>query len=279
MWGNLNNNFKTAKKAIIFIIPVIATFFGAKLVQEYSQIKARAGLDNANFFTQPNDATLPTFLDFQVWVTVKNPVGFVATEISFDKSAVKLSGEIDTSPSPLKNRISVSSMDEANNTGKITITLGLEPTDIGAPANGTFRIANLKLDPNTDVKNINTKLNFITQNTQVVGMDESNYTITAKNTDLKVNEEVLPNVASDSGSTALPSATATASTAATSTNGILNTNRKRGDVDKNNIVNILDIGRVVNSYDGDTNEHRDEDVNGDGKINILDLGVITDNYE
>lgn len=276
MWNNLNKSFKNAIKAIIFIIPVLATFFGAKLVQEYRQIKANAGTDTANIFTQPQNLTLPSYLDLQVWVTVKHPVGFVATEITFDKSVIKLSSEIDTSPSPLKKKIIVTSKDEANSSGKIKIVSGLDPSDISSQANGTFRIANIKLEPIIDLKNLTSKLNFNIQNTQVIGMDESTYTITATNADIKINESTDP--------TSSPMATVTTATntivpIATEKTSIFSTNKKRGDVDKNGIVNILDIGRVVNTYDGDAKAHVDEDVNGDGKINILDLGVITDNYE
>lgn len=277
MWNNLNKNFKNAIKVIGFLIPVAATFFGTKLVQDFRQIKARAGTDSANLFTQPQDLSLPSVLDMQIWVTVKNPVGFVATEITFDKSVVKISNDIDISPSPLKKIINITSANDANNSGKITIALGLEPNDISSPANGTFRIANIKLEPNSDLKNLSSKFSFIQQNTQVVGMDESAHTITATNADIKVNES--------SEQTASPIATVTdaaspVSTAQNDAQATINTsNKKRGDVDKNGVVNMLDIGRVVNNYDGNANTHLDEDVNGDGKINILDLGVITDNYE
>lgn len=274
MWNNLNKSFKNAIKAIIFLIPVFATFFGTKLVQEFRQIKAKAGTDTANFFTQPQNLILPSFLDVQIWVTVKNPVGFVATEMTFDKSVVKLAKDIDTSPSPLKKKINVTSVNDANNTGKISIVLGLEPSDISSPANGTFRIANIKLEPNSDLKNLSSKFSFMQQNTQVVGMDESAYTITATNGDVKINES------SETTPSPIPQAI-TPSEAPTQEKSTINNilNRKKGDVDKNGVVNILDIGRVVNTYDGDANTNLDEDVNGDGKINVLDLGVISDNYE
>ena len=51
------------------------------------------------------------------------------------------------------------------------------------------------------------------------------------------------------------------------------------DVNTDNVINILDIGLVVDNYGSSTPSTARADVNGDGTINIIDIGVVVDHYQ
>lgn len=51
-----------------------------------------------------------------------------------------------------------------------------------------------------------------------------------------------------------------------------------GDVDGNGIVNIVDIGIIIDNYGSSPPIDIRTDLNGDGVINIVDIGIVIDNY-
>ncbi len=51
------------------------------------------------------------------------------------------------------------------------------------------------------------------------------------------------------------------------------------DVDRNGVVNIVDIGLVVDNYGKNLSSNPRADVNGDGTINIVDIGIVVDYYQ
>lgn len=55
-------------------------------------------------------------------------------------------------------------------------------------------------------------------------------------------------------------------------------NTKVGDVNGDNVVNIIDIGIIVDYYNLEPSVKPKADINEDGYINILDIGLVVDNY-
>lgn len=72
-------------------------------------------------------------------------------------------------------------------------------------------------------------------------------------------------------STSAPTATATSTTAPTAL-------PKAGDVNGDGVINITDIGIIVDVYGTQPPTDLRADLNKDGKVNIIDIGLVIDNY-
>jgi len=80
--------------------------------------------------------------------------------------------------------------------------------------------------------------------------------------------------------TPTPTPTGTATSTATPTASPTGSpSAKIGDVNGDGMVNLIDIGIVVDFYDMDVSLKPKADVNGDGSINLIDIGMIVDRYE
>ena len=51
-----------------------------------------------------------------------------------------------------------------------------------------------------------------------------------------------------------------------------------GDVNNDGVINIIDLGIVIEHYAENTNDYSKGDVNNDSVVNIIDIGIIIDNY-
>lgn len=54
---------------------------------------------------------------------------------------------------------------------------------------------------------------------------------------------------------------------------------KHGDINNDNVVNIIDIGIIIDNYAKVPIENIRADVNNDNVVNIIDIGIVIDNYE
>lgn len=55
-------------------------------------------------------------------------------------------------------------------------------------------------------------------------------------------------------------------------------NTESGDVNGDGVINIVDIGIIIDSYGASPQKNSRADLNGDGVINIIDIGIVIDNY-
>jgi hypothetical protein len=82
-------------------------------------------------------------------------------------------------------------------------------------------------------------------------------------------------------STPIPTSTPTATKTPTPTNTNTPTptlTPKLGDVNGDRIVNITDIGLIVDVYGSSPATDPRADLNKDGRVNIVDIGIVIDNY-
>ena len=77
--------------------------------------------------------------------------------------------------------------------------------------------------------------------------------------------------------TASPSPTPTKSPSPTPTPTSTGTLRP-ADVNSDGLINIIDIGIIIDNYGRTTGFYPRSDVNSDGIINIIDIGIVIDNY-
>ncbi len=232
-------NYKYALALGFILVSLISLILGVKVIKYYQSINSGAASNTANIFVQPAVATVSGTTSFQVWSTSGNPTGFAATEIGFDRTKLKLANEVDVSTSPLHRIVKVTTMADANTTGKVTLVLGLAPANVSTPPNGTFLLAKINFLPNTTNQNISTNVTVNNSATQVVGTDTANFTITSAPSTVTVNPGTV------------------------------------GDINNDGSVNILDYTLLSNAM-GTSNTS--SDLNHDGIVNILDYTILSNNF-
>lgn len=181
------DNLKLGLKYLVFIIPLIAMFYLANNVYERQSLDSKAGVGQASLFFQSDSLTLPPDSDLTVIANSSGPVGFAKVELNFDTTKVKLVSEIDVSISPLKKVVKISSMSEANLTGKIEIILGLDPSFVSNPPSGSFQVAKFRVASNTGNNNVTNSVSFNTSNSQLVNLDQTLFNLTATNLSVLIN--------------------------------------------------------------------------------------------
>lgn len=178
------------KEEGIYAAIILFLVIGSLLTQASRQkqgVPARAGTNTARISLQPQTGVMPPDTIVQIWETAQNPVAFTSIKIIFDPAHVKLTGEILTGTSPLTQILKQTPMSEANTTGIINLSLGLDPAKRATPATGTFQLATIALTTNTATKNLSTLLHLDPDGMQVINPDLSLFTVTTVDSTLILN--------------------------------------------------------------------------------------------
>ena len=194
---------KVDVKYILLAIPITVAFLIANIIQNNQIIGTQAGEHQASVAFQLASWDLPPQGTFGIWVNSDSPVAASDVELSFDPKLVKMTSEV-AIKTALTRKIKVTSMTEANTTGKISIVLGLDPSMFGNPPLGAFQIADLTFDSNTSSKDVSTKITFTNPGMQIVAVDQSVFNLTTTGTDLAINK-----TSPTPGPTEIPTATPT----------------------------------------------------------------------
>ena len=177
-------------KYLLLAIPIIATFFIFKEVQRRQSISTGASAHQASLNFQVDSSSLPPESSFDVWVNSDSIISFSDIQITFDPNVVRLTSEV--SPySSLARVIKVTPMSEANTTGRISIVLGLDPSQLSSPPSGAFRIAKLNLNTKT-ANSLTTTVSFGNANIQIVSNDQSVFDLTTTGLTLTLNPTPTP---------------------------------------------------------------------------------------
>ncbi|MBI1863876.1 signal peptidase I [Candidatus Woesebacteria bacterium] len=139
-----------------------------------SWITKEAGSENpASLYFDPSSSSLPPNVNLKLMLDPKGyKIGFVRVEINFDKTKVNLATEVNTT-NFLGNVILKTSMNDANNSGRIIIILGIKPEDVANASANNFEIANFDITEinggaPTDIIIIDSGVQIVDLNTQVV---------------------------------------------------------------------------------------------------------------
>lgn len=205
VWEFFENN-QTDIRYILYAVPVIAVFIVAALIQSNQIIGTQASTHQATLSFQLTDWQVPPESTFGVWVNSDSPVAFSDTELSFNPKLVKMTQEVSFTDK-LTRKIKVTSMSEANTTGKISIVVGLDPANIASPPSGAFEIANVAFDANTSMQNATSSVNFETTGMQMVSTDQSVFSLTATGLNLTVNPIPTPSPSGTPSATPTPTPT------------------------------------------------------------------------
>jgi hypothetical protein len=179
-------NNKSNLKYLLLIIPIIAILVIAKVIENNQSLGLQAATHQASFSFQLSSWTLPPQNTFGVWINSDSPIGYADVELSFNPSLVKMTKEV-AIKDKLTRKINITSMSEANTTGKISILVGLDPANKSNAPSGVFQIADVTFDANTTNPNILTSINYLIPSMQVVSTDQSTMSLIAAGIDLTVN--------------------------------------------------------------------------------------------
>jgi hypothetical protein len=214
-------------KYLLLAIPIIAIFIIAGVIQHKQSLESHAGTHTATVSFQLDNWKLPPQSTFGVWVNPDSPVAFADVEISFDPKIVNIVQEISV-VGPLTRKIKVTSMTDANLTGKISIVLMLDPANKTNPPSNVFQIANLSFGAKTTSQNVTSAINFATSSMQLVAIDESVFSLTTKELNLSVNPTTTPTISPSPTPTPIIVATPVPAKEKKGAGGAIN-NQRRGD--------------------------------------------------
>ncbi len=136
--------------------------------------------------------------------------GFVKVEWMFDPSKIRLASEIMTT-NTLKTVVQKTTMEQANLEGKVTIILGLAPTDLTAAPSSDFEIARMQIETVSNTPNDRAELIFEIASLQVVEDDGTAMTVIPTNSGYDLNV-VTPTVTTGPNLPTDPSVTPTPTT-------------------------------------------------------------------
>lgn len=155
-------------------------------------------------YFEPDHPTLSSDNLMKIIVDTKTtPVAFVHIDLTFDPSVIKLTGEIQTTPL-LAKVVSISSMAEANASGRIVIALALSPDSPdqrNSPPNGFIEFAKIPIGLVNPGTKSYTSLTFTNNLIEVVDMVPMYVPFTAENLTIRlfttsklVTSAALPNI-------------------------------------------------------------------------------------
>ena len=183
---------KVDSKYLLFSIPIIAIFFVARAVQMNQSLNSEAGNYTATVSFQLSNWTLPPQSTFGLWVNSNGPTAFTAVEFNFDPKLIRMTSEPVLTNTKLTKIVKVTSMAEANTTGKVSIVLGLDPAQKANAPTGAFQIADVNFEAVTTNPNILTAITFNTGAMQIVALDQSVITVSSTNLNLTLNPVATP---------------------------------------------------------------------------------------
>lgn len=267
--------------ALVLVIPLIAIIFGAYYTSRKQETakESSAAADVSIYFEPISiNANLNTTLTPKMKINpTTNQVTAVQLDLSFD--ATKMSIENMT-----PNTIAFSTVLQApiiNNTaGTASIVLGVAPTssvtvisdlvNLNIKTKTTYGDAILRVAQTSQVAAKGFDTNVLETYGQMII-----HIVNPATTTPTINPTATPTRSPSPTPTRSPSPTATPTQSATSTPIAY----PAWDVNQDGLVNMIDIGIVVDNYNSVSPTTTRADVNNNGTIDIVDIGIIIDHYQ
>lgn len=181
---------RTDFKYLLLAIPIIAIFLIVRQVQRNQSLSSQAATHQASIYFSQANWSLPPETSFDVFMNTDSTVGYADVEIVYNPSHVRLTSEVALTPT-LGRVIKLTPMAEANSTGKLSIIVALDPSQISAPPSGIFKIATIKLNTKT-TSSLSTTVSFDNTAMQLVSLDQSVFANTVSGLSLELNPTPTP---------------------------------------------------------------------------------------
>lgn len=170
---------------VLMVAVFVAVIGLAQNLSGTQSLFSRASGTLAQVSVLPATSTLPPNTSYQVWFTSDEAVGFVALVVTFDPTKITLTGE----PAivlPGFNRIALTSMADANATGRITMTAGLDPGRLASAPTGAHQYADLPFAA-VGAASGQTMISIDLAGTQIVNLAALTLTLSGENASIALN--------------------------------------------------------------------------------------------
>ena len=277
--------------AVVFV----GTYYMVKMRQAPNKSSAGGGV---SLYFDPQNPTLDRDSEFTLNIKV-NPglekVTAVELYLTFDKDMVQISSfeSVPAFSAGVAPKTFLKDPAIDNNLGQASVTIGVLPE---APVEGISDVVivkgKTKNTPGNTLINIgqDSKAAAIDKTSNVIeSYGQASLTITAPTSTPTPTPTDTPTSTPTASPTSTPTVTPTETPTPTPTSSGEPTptptasptgspEAKAGDVNGDGVVNIVDIGIIIDNYGGSPPTNLKADVNGDGTVNIVDIGIVIDNY-
>jgi len=177
----------TVQKFILIAIVLLALPMSVLLLQRRTELTLKAQEQLVRMYFSPSQIPDSSDMFMRVMADAQiNQLSFARIVMTFDPTMLALSQELQTT-SLLKTIVGKTSMQEANNTGRIVIVLGLDPGDRNSPPTALFELAQLTFSSKTSQSNQTTYLNFDNPDMQIVDIQAADLNFSGENTSIVLN--------------------------------------------------------------------------------------------
>lgn len=160
-WRSWKKNTQFLVVLVLLSAVLVTTYAVSNFILYLSRAAAANIFFSPSPLNMPPNSTLSTMIDL-----ADNNIVFASVIIDFDNTKIQLSGEVTPNPA-FKNVVKVTSMSEANSTGRIEIALGVAT---GEPLQtGVVELAKLPLKPVT-TQTTSTNITVDLTNSQIVNV-------------------------------------------------------------------------------------------------------------
>ena len=175
------------QKFMLLAIVLLALPMSVLLIQRRTELALKAQEQLVRLYFSPSQIPDSSDMFMRVMADAQiNQLSFARIVMTFDPTKLSLSQELQTT-GLLKTSVAKTSMQEANNTGRIVIVLGLDPGDRNSPPTALFELAQLTFSSKTTQSNQTTYLNFDNPDMQMVDIQAANLSISGENTSIVLN--------------------------------------------------------------------------------------------
>ncbi len=265
---------------LIILFLAVSLIVSVHFINKEQKISVKAGGMDLSLTTP--QTSINKNVEFPVFVYIDTKGGQVTgadLRVKFDKDKLEAS-KIETLQTYFLPVVFIPGSISASE-GLAKIVLGCNPdtpkTGTGVLAKITFKTKNVagvsKIDFSSD-----TAISALGSTTNVIGQKGSiDITIVGSTTTPTSTPTITPTPTTTVKPTVTPTNTVTPTSTSTPTPS--NLPGKRGDINQDGLVNIIDIGIVIDNYDLKPPTNPRADINQDGNVNIIDIGITVDNYD
>ena len=280
------------KKKVLFVLlgslfSLVAIFVGTYYVARVRQEAARSkAAGDVSLYLDSQSLTTNIDSDFTLKVKI-NPASEKVTAVelylSFDKDKIEVEKIESTQAFPTVLKAPL--IDNNQGQASVVVAILLQEGSPAIPVTETSDLvlvkAKAKSIPGTAFVKVdqNSKAAAIGKESNVIGTyGEASVNITPISTATPTS---TPTSTPTMTPTSTPTATPTLAPTPTSTPTVTPTptgGSRAGDVNSDGVVNIIDIGILIDNYGLTPPTDPRADLNKDGIVNIIDIGIIIDNY-
>lgn len=193
---------------LLLVMIVVTIYFANFMIKKAQVFEVSASSGKAELFFEPANLKLAQEGQLNLWVTTDKSLGFVSTQLTFDKTVLKLTQEPVLPSAALTQIIKVTPMAEANNTGIVEFVVAVKPSTVTIAPTGTFSLVSLKFAPKISTPNISSTLSLSPSNIELVDLSATPFIVTTQPATFSINPVVAtpsPSVAPTTVPTPVPS--------------------------------------------------------------------------